>query len=74
MINIIKFLCENGADPNKPNKEGKYPLEISMNREDKSMNNISIALINSNKIDFNVKLNIKKDANFFIVIMKEKML
>ena len=60
-VNSIKFLCENGADPNIANIQGKYPLEISMDRRNNFKNAISIALIDSNKIDLNVNLNANND-------------
>ena len=63
-VNAINFLCENGADPNKPNKQGKYPLEISMKSSAELMNTVSIALIDSNKIDLNIKLNTNNDGKY----------
>lgn len=46
---IATFFIEHGADPNKPDRKGFYPLEYAILRESTEYVR---ALINSNKIDF----------------------
>ncbi|KAK8844447.1 hypothetical protein M9Y10_024305 [Tritrichomonas musculus] len=57
IIMIVFLLLENGADPNIPDKNGKYPLQhaIELNCID-----LVCALIESNKIDYNIKIRIKR--------------
>ena len=54
---FVEFLLNNGADPNIPDENGKYPLEYAI---ENSMNDYAIALINSSEIDFSVKINSKQ--------------
>ena len=50
---IVPFLIQNGADPNAPDKDGVYPLEYAINE---SITSLANALIETGKIDFNIKL------------------
>lgn len=50
---IVPFLIQNGADPNAPDKDGVYQLEYAINE---SMTALLNALIETCKIDFNIKL------------------
>lgn len=51
---IVSFLLDHNADPNKPDKFGIYPLQYAIEMKSYSYTK---SLINSNKIDYSVKLN-----------------
>lgn len=57
---IIDFLLEEGADPNEPDSSKIYPLEkaIILNSYE-----FVISLINSNKIDYSIRIPIKNNFN-----------
>ena len=50
--NFVKYLIDHGADPNKPDKDGVYPLEYAISTGN---TNFVLALIDLDKIDLNIK-------------------
>lgn len=65
---IVNFLLDHGADPNTPDGNDVFPLEKAIDLE--SVEFVR-SLIDSNKINFSLKIPVKKNAQDFIRSIKK---